>query len=184
MDTKKVRDLMVPLEEYAVIDQDATLLDAILALDKALLKLKPGRQKHRAVLVLDEKGQVVGKIGHLAFLKALEPKYNVLGDVGALSRVGVSQAFIDSMMQNYQLFQDNLSDLCRRAATLKAREVMRPVSESIDENATLAEGIHKLVMCQSLSILVTRAENVVGLLRISDLFEELAKEMKNIPAAD
>jgi len=180
VDTKKVKDLMVPLGEYAVVARDATLLDAILALDKSLLKLKPGRQKHRAVLVLDETGKVVGKIGHLAFLKALEPKYNVLGDLSALSHVGVSQEFIDSMMQNYQLLQDNLADLCRRAAALKAGDVMRPVSESIDENASLAEGIHKLVMYQSLSILVTRDGKVVGLLRLSDLFEELTAEMKKI----
>jgi CBS domain-containing protein len=183
VDTKKVKDLMVPLEEYAVVNKDATLLDAVLALDKALMKLKPGRQKHRAVLVVDDQGKVVGKIGHLAFLKALEPKYNVLGDLRALSRVGVSQEFINSMMQNYQLFQDNLSDLCRRAASLKASDVMHPVSESIDENASLAEGIHRLVMYQSLSMLVTRREKAVGLLRISDLFEELTSEMKKISAS-
>jgi predicted transcriptional regulator len=183
MDTKKVKDLMVTLDEYAVVNQDATLLDAILALDKAISKLQPGRQKHRAVLVVDSKKKVIGKIGHLAFLKALEPKYNVLGDLPALSRVGVSQKFIDSMMENLQFFQDNLSDLCGRAAHLKARDVMHPVSESVDENATLAEGIHELVMHQSLSIIVTRKGDVVGILRISDLFEELTKEMKKLSSS-
>jgi CBS domain-containing protein len=183
MDTKKVKDLMVPLDEYAVVDQDATLLDAVLALDKAISKLKPGKQKHRAVLVVDSDKKVIGKIGHLAFLKALEPKYNVLGDLPALSRVGVSQEFIDSMMANMKFFQDNLADLSTRAARLKARDVMHPVTESVAEDATLAEGIHELVMHQSLSILVTRKGNVVGILRISDLFEELTKEMKKISSS-
>ena len=180
MQNKRVKDLMVPLEGYAVVSEDKTLLDAVMALDEAIKKLPPGRQKHRAVLVLDKNKKVVGKIGHLAFLKALEPKYNVLGDLPALARVGVSQEFIESMMQNYHFFQDNLTDLCRRAGSLKARDVMHPVSESIDESATIAEGVHKLVMHQSLSILVTRKGDVVGVLRISDLFEELTSEMRKL----
>lgn len=183
MQNKRVKDLMVPLEGYPVVSEEATLLEAVVALDEAIKKLAPGRQKHRAVLVLDKNKKVSGKIGHLAFLKALEPKYNVLGDLKALARVGISPEFIDSMMQNYNLFQDNISDLCRRAAFLKAKDVMHPVSENIDENASLAEGIHKIVMHQSLSILVMRKGDVVGILRISDLFEELTREMKNISSA-
>lgn len=184
MDTKKVKNMMVPLAEYATISENDTLLDAVLALDEAIRKLPPGRQKHRAVLVLDKNKKVVGKIGHLSFLKALEPKYNVLGDLPSLAHVGISAEFIESMMQNFHFFQDNLTDLCRRAALLKARDVMHPVSENIDENASLAEGIHKIVMHQSLSILVTRHDQVVGILRISDLFEELTKEMKKLSSAE
>lgn len=180
MDTKRVKDLMTPLEGYAVVDENATLLDSVNALEEAQKKLPPGRQKHRAVLVIDKNKEIIGKIGHLAFLKALEPKYNVMGDLKNLTSMGVSQQFVDSLMANYQLFQDNLTDLCRRAAKLTAKEVMHPVSESIDENASLAEGIHTVVMHQSLSILVTRKGQVVGLLRLSDLFEELTREMKRL----
>ena len=180
MDTKKVKDLMTPLEGYAVVDENATLLDAINALDEAQKKLAPGRQKHRAVLVIDKNKKIIGKIGHLAFLKALEPKYDIMGDLKNITSMGVSRTFVESLMANYQLFQDNLTDLCRRAATLPAKDVMRPVSESIDENASLAEGIHAIVMHQSLSIPVTRKGEVVGLLRLSDLFEELTREMKRL----
>lgn len=180
MNKKLVKNLMVPLEEYAVVTEKTTLLDAILELDKAILKLPPGRQKHRAVLVVNTDGKVIGKIGHLAFLKALEPGYNVLSDLDAPSLIGISADVVESMMRNYNLFQDDITDICRRASVLKVTDVMHPVSESIDENATLAEGAHKIIIYQSMSLLVTRKGKVVGVLRISDLFEELASEMKRL----
>ena len=182
MHTKKVKDLMVPLEEYAVVPQTATILEALEALDKAQAKLPPGKHRHRAVLVLDDSGKVIGKIGHLGFLRALEPKYSILGDMGKLSRVGLEPQFISTMMDNFRFFEDNLTDLCHRACHIKVVDVMRPVEENIDENASLNEAIHKLVMWQTLSLLVTREKKgreVVGLLRLSDIFEEITNFMKN-----
>jgi len=178
MDNKRVEDLMVPLDKSAVVSQEATLLDAVLALDEAQKKMLPDKHRHRAVLVVDDSKQVVGKIGQHDFLKALEPKYGVIDDLEKLSSAGVSSQFISSTMRHFQFFQDNLSNLCERASSLKAKEVMQPVSESIDENDSLREAIHKIVILQTLSLLVTRKGEVIGLLRRSDLFEEIAKEMR------
>ena len=178
MDTKKVKDLMVPLEEYAVVSHEATLIEALRALEKAQMTLKPGKHRHRAILVLDKDKRVIGKIGHLGFLKALEPKYNILGDMGKLSRVGLDAAFINSMMENFRFFQDDLCDLCKRARHINVVDVMHPVTESIDENTSLSEAIHDMVMWSTLSVLVTRGRDVVGLLRLSDVFQEVADFMK------
>jgi CBS domain-containing protein len=182
MDTKRVKDLMVPLEEYAVVPDTATMLDALEALEKSQTKLPPGKQHHRAVLIVDNNRKVIGKIGHLGFLRALEPKYSILGDMGKLSRVGLEPKFISSMMENFRFFEENLTDLCQRACHIKVVDVMRPVEENIDENATINEAIHKLVMWQTLSLLVTREGNgkeVIGLLRLSDVFEEITEFMKH-----
>jgi len=179
MDQKKVKDLMLPLTDYAVVSEDATLLDAFAALDEAQSKLPPGRQEHRAVLVMGKNGRVVGKIGHLGFLKALEPRYGAMGDVEALSRAGLSAEFISSMMDNMRFWRDDLADVCARAKTTRVADVMRPVTESIDENAPLTEAIHALVMWQTLSLLVTRGGEAVGILRLSDLFAELSRTVQS-----
>ncbi len=50
-----------------------------------------------------------------------------------------------------------------------------PAKMKIDENATINEAIHKMVMWQTLSIIVSRGEKVVGILRLSDLFDHIAK---------
>jgi len=171
---------MVPLDEYAVIHQDAPLLDAILALDKAQLKLTPGKFKHRAVLVVDDNNKVIGKIGQFSFLKALEPKYNVMSDLANLDIAGVDSQYLSKVMEHYQLFQDSLSNLAASAHAIKAKEVMQTVAESIDEDAPLSEAIHKIIMGQRLSILVSQKSKIVGVLRLSDLFEEMSVQMKKL----
>ena len=55
MKTVIVKELMVPLEEYATVPQEANLYDAVLALEKAQKAFDPSKHKHRAILVLDEK---------------------------------------------------------------------------------------------------------------------------------
>jgi hypothetical protein len=183
MNDKTVKDLMVPLDEYPHVRENTTLLDAALALDKAQRNLPAGRQPYRAVLVVGQDDQVIGKIGQLMFLRALEPRYGVLGDLEKLSRAGVSTELITSMMDHYRLFQDNLSDLCRRAGSMKVADVMHPVAESIDEGAPLSEGIHQLVIGQTLSILVRRNGRITGLLRLSDLFDAIVEHMKSHQAS-
>jgi len=71
---------MVPLAEYATVSEDATLYEAVLALEKAQESFedKHTRYSHRAILVLDKEGDVVGKLSQLDVLKALEPKYQDL----------------------------------------------------------------------------------------------------------
>ncbi len=181
MDNRCVKDLMLPLREYAVVSQEATVLEALRALDQAQANLSEGRQKHRAVLIVDEQQNVVGKLGHLGFLKALEPKYDKLGDLQMLSRSGMSEEFLSSMMKSLSMWQDSLSDICRRARSKKVKDVMRPVTENIDEDASLSEAIHKFLMYETLSLLVIRGTKVVGIIRLSDLFDEVARNIKGQP---
>lgn len=179
MERKTVKDLMVPLENYAVVDENATLLEAILALDKSQEQLETKRQPHRAILVINNRGEVIGKIGQLAFLKALEPKYQALSDRGALAKVGISAEFLSSMMESFRSQGAELSQLCRRAASIKAKDIMSPVKESITASSGLGEAIHQFIHTQALSLLVEENNKVVGLLRLSDLFDEIAETMRS-----
>jgi predicted transcriptional regulator len=178
VEKKHVKDLMVPLELYPTVTEDNTLLDTVMKFEEVQRRRDRTRQPYRAVLVVDKSGRVVGKLGQLGFLKALEPQRNILGDMGKLTVAGVSSEFISSMMNHYRFFQDSLSDLCLRARHIKVKDVMQPVTDSIDENATMGEAIYRIVTLQSLSLLVTRGEEIVGLLRLSDLCQEIAEEMK------
>jgi CBS domain-containing protein len=177
LDSKRVKDLMLSLSEYAVVPEDATCGDALRILHEAQLELLPGRQPHRAVLVVDRAGKIVGKAGQLAFLKALEPKYETLGDLGTLAHAGLTHELVTSMMDNMRFWQDSLSSNCRRASAMKIKEIMTPVTECIDEDALLTEAIHRIVVGQTLSLLVTRRGEVVGILRLSDLFAEIANHI-------
>ncbi len=179
MEIKSVKELMVPRDQYALVSQEATLLEAIVAIEEAQKRRDRRRQPFRAVLIADKNDKIVGKIGQLAFLKALQPQRDILRDTSKLASAGVSEQFMSSVMDHYRFFQDNLSDLCLRASNLKVKDVMHPVSESIDENASLGEAITKIIQWECLSVLVTRGTEVVGLLRLSDLCQEIADYMKD-----
>jgi CBS domain-containing protein len=178
MNDKKVKDLMVPLDEYPVVEMNATLLDVVNALDEGQKRLPAGKQPYRAVLVVDDQGKTVGKIGQLAFLAALEPKYNLVGDLDKFQTAGLSPELVSLVMDHYRFFEDSLADLCQRRSGLKAADAMHPLSESVEESASIFEAIHKIVMWQQLSLLVTRGDEVVGLIRLSDLYDEVALRMR------
>jgi CBS domain-containing protein len=57
------------------------------------------------------------------------------------------------------------------------KDVMRPMTEQVDVNDTINEAIHKIIMWQILSVLVTKGEKVVGILRLSDLFDEVSRNI-------
>jgi hypothetical protein len=123
------------------------------------------------VLVVDADGVIVGKVGHLAFLRGLEPNYRRLGNTEALSHAGLSEEFLTSVMESYRLWSDGPEELRQRARTTPVVEVMVPATIRVPEEAPLARAIHELVIHQTLSILVSRGREVVGILRLSDAFE-------------
>ena len=71
MKSYRVKDLMVPLSEYATVTQAATLLDAVQALRKAQDAFSQSRYQHRAILVIDENNHFVGKLSQHDVLEAL-----------------------------------------------------------------------------------------------------------------
>ncbi len=67
MENKYVKDLMFPIDEYAVVNEEATLYDAFVVLEKAQQNLPKGQQRHRAVVVADKNFNIIGKLGYLGF---------------------------------------------------------------------------------------------------------------------
>lgn len=182
MKTLAVRDLMVPLAEYATVSEDATLYEAVLALEKAQESFedKHTRYSHRAILVLDKEGDVVGKLSQLDVLKALEPKYQDLIEGRGTQRFGLTKQFMQSMLQQYNLFADPLADICRKAGEKNVKQFMYTPGdgEYVTENATVGEAVHQLIMGHHQSLLVTRDKKIVGILRLTDVFAYVFHEMK------
>lgn len=176
----QVRDLMIPMAEYATVDEEATLYEAVTALEKAQMEFDSTRYRHRAVLILDKAGSVVGKLSQLDVLRALEPKYMEMEESGSAKRYGLSKTFIKSLIETYQLWDSPLSDICRKACTIKIAKYMRKPTEGeyVEEEASLDVAIHQLVIGQQQSLLVTRGGKIVGVLRLTDVFAAVFHAMK------
>ncbi len=182
----KVSDLMVPLSDYARVQDDATLADAIKALVKARNEADPMHGKQRGILITNRAGQVIGKVSLLDILKALEPKYEKIDDQKSLSRVGLSGEFMKSMAAKYKLWDEPLEDLCKKASKIIVKNIMRFPTEGefVEAGASLNEGIHQIVMGRRQSLLVTKGQEIVGVLRLTDIFREIGKRIQDCDTGD
>jgi len=175
-----VKDIMVPIDEYATVSEDATLYEAVVALEKAQEDFNRSHYAHRAVLILDNNKKLVGKLSQLDVLRALEPKYGEMQTNTGLARYGFTKKFIQSMMEQYQLWATPLVDVRTKATDIKIAEGMTTPSEGeiIGGDTTLGQAIHLLVMGQHQSLLVLKQNEIIGVLRLTDVFAAIFHTMK------
>jgi len=182
MKSYTVKDLMVPLSEYATVSGDATLYEAVLALEAAQEKFedKHTRYRHRAILILDKDGRVIGKVSQLDALRALEPKYQDMIRGEGSHRLGFTRSFMESTLTDYNLFASPMSDICRKAGEQNVKKFMSTPTEGeyVSEDATLDVAMHQFIMGHHQSLLVTAGEKIVGILRLTDVFAAMFHKMK------
>jgi len=186
MKSYKVKDLMVPLSEYATVPKTATLLEAVKALKDAQAAFDQKRYRHRAILVIDNKNHFVGKLSQHDVIEALEPNYIKMRSSvhnESVHRLGFSDDFIKSTREQYHLWEKALENLCEKAGHFSVKSIMYTPGkgEFVNESATMDEAIHRLIIGRHHSLLVTADHDVreiVGVLRLTDIFEFVNQAMQ------
>jgi len=181
MQKTTVKELMVPLEEYPTVPDDASVYDAVIALEKAQEAFDQTRYRHRAILVRDKSKRIVGKVSQWDLIKSLEPKYEGFGDMRSTSLSGLSPLLIKSMMESSRLWQGDLDIAFSRVAGKKVKNIMYCPTEGEkgEEDATLGEALHTLIVGHHQSLLVTRGNRIVGILRLTDMFNLVCERIKS-----
>ena len=138
------------------------------------------KYRHRAILILDEKNRVVGKVGQLDVLRALEPKndqYELFEDI---RKYKFSSQFIINLREKNLRQVEPLSDICRKAGLIKVEDLMHTPTEGeyVEEDTSLNTAIHQLVRGSHMSLLVTRNGDIVGILRLTDVFAAIFHTIK------
>lgn len=172
MDTFRVEELMVPLAEYATISSGSTLHEAVLALEKSQEEFDQSKYRHRSILVLNRKGRVIGRLNHLDALKALIPEHDGHLGTDRLGKFGFSNSFIRKLHQQRLQRAIPLDQLCTNAKAFKVEDYMRSHKESefIDYQADITTAIHQLIQENLRSLLVSRQDEIIGILRLTDIF--------------
>lgn len=165
----KVNELMVPVDEYATVGADASLSDVAAALASS---------NHRDVFVINDDGNLVGVINMTDILLALEPNYKKLGQKELDTDI-LSYRYVADLFKEYGLWADPLTALCERGSDIPASKVMYVPGEgeylNVDDN--LAHGIHRYIAGVHQPVLVRDNGTIVGVLRLSDLFNEVRQRM-------
>ena len=175
-----VKDLMVPLSEYATVSEGATLLETLLALEKAQEEFQHTRYSHRAVLVLDKNKQVIGKLSQLDFLRVLEQENEHIELINSIRKFGFSPMAIIAFQETHRAKGTPIEQTLLTAAKLRVEDFMRSPSECeyIKENTSLDTAIHQFTTGLHLSLLVTKGKAITGVLRLSDVFAAVFHAMK------
>ncbi len=180
METMKVKDLMVPINKYVCIAENASLGDAIRALIQARRSCDSNSYEYRAVLVCTKTGDVLGRLSLLDVLRSLEPRYAELGDLKKYAGYVFTAEYLQAMMKDYGIWQTPLNELCRKSEDVKVSDIVAaPLKgEIIDEDEPLDRALHQLVVGHFQSLLVRSGEQFIGLLRLTDVFEEVARRVE------
>lgn len=188
MDTKKVSDLMVPIDEYATVPSDATLYEAVAALEAAQESFDRNHYRHRSILVIDDNDVVIGRLSQRDILESLEPGYRER-ECDPIRMGQYACSYIKSLRVVKSLWDKPMDDICRKAGSLRVSDLIEEPTEMdyIAFEESLNEAIHHFVVSHKQVLLVIKAGKVVGVLRLADCFDEVYQAMKSCqlpPAVD
>ena len=171
MITKTAGDIMVPLDQYPHIPYWFTLRQAIAALEKSVLEIGGRQSLPRALLVFDEKYQLMGMAGRRDILRGLEPSF-------------MEKRKHRPQRQMFDVAIDpNLADLSfgrevevlRSQAGQQVAEIMSPIKATSDFDDSLTKVVAAMLSHDLTMMPVLKEGRVVGIVRSVDIFHEVAK---------
>ena len=172
----KVRDLMVPIGDYAVTTADKTLGEAVPTLRQLYCEVEWGKcteAGHRTILVLDEAGSLVGILDFKSILAVLIPE--IAGGLTAkLEALGVSIAFAQAGSANLDEARMGFRARVIKNAETKVGNVMLKIKGVITADASLIEALKTIYKNKITVVPVYEGDRLVGVLRDSDLFLAVA----------
>jgi len=159
---KTVKALMIPLEDYPHIPYWFSLRQAMAIVREAAIKFE-GSFEPRAVLVFDEKYQLMGILTLRDIVKGLEPRF--LKETNLIK--------MDPSLT--VLMGDLLGPNMKEASQRPVSEVMSPIQAVVDGNAPIVKALYVMIKENVGMLPVIQDNKVAGMIRMSDLFGEIAK---------
>lgn len=182
MNKYTVKDLMVPISEYATVPIGTTLFGAILALEEAQENFDHGKYQHRAILVLDDKNKVVGRLSQLRVLNAMDAADNY-SRYEQLKIFKFSDTHIEKVSEKDRLARKIFTEeALKKVAKKLVNEFMQKPNpdEYVAETSAIDMAIHKMAAGAHQSLLATRGDEIVGVLRLSDVFAATFHTLKEL----
>ena len=180
-DEKKVKDIMVPVEEYRTISQEVELHVALNIVKKDSEDLKAGKISsfHKTLFVTGKNGKIVGKLSMHDFVQGLIPEqakapelsrafYSVLS-----SRAMEVEEEVRDFQQRFQWLHHGFLELVRQEAGKKVKEVMSPVHPVLKEEDSINHAIYAMFKEKVRRPLVVRKGEIVGVVDSIHIFNEL-----------
>jgi Mg/Co/Ni transporter MgtE len=168
-DTKKVKELMVKLTDYPHIPYWMSVRDAI-AMMHSIYDEKLGLGENRMILVFDESYQLLGVLRLSNLLIGIEPKFLRKDEKSPYQ--GLKHADYAGLSV---LVEGTFTSKCKEEAKKPVSEVMMPIKVTVDANDSVSKAAFIMLQADINLVPVMDGEKVAGVLRMSDVFNELTK---------
>jgi CBS domain-containing protein len=159
---KTAKDMMIPLEDYPHIPYWFTLRQAMAIVREAAIRFE-GSFEPRAVLVFDEKYQLMGILTLRDIITGLEPKF--LQETSLVKMDPTLTVFMG------KFFGPKMQEQSRRPVS----EVMSPIKITVNAEDPITKPLYLMIKENVGLIPVMQGGKVAGMLRLSDLFGEISR---------
>jgi CBS domain-containing protein len=163
--TKTIQDILVPLAEYPHLRDTSTLRDAFTTLKEGFASGK----RFRHVLVLNDKGQLVGILGIRDILRGMFPEYLRTREHAR------HEAPIPDFPALTLIWAQTCETQCPVAADKMVADFMATVPGKVDANDPITKAAYLLVTHDTSMLPVVDGKKLVGVVRMVDVFNEAAK---------
>jgi len=151
--TRQVKNIMVPIKEYPVVDEGATVLEAVMRLRDSFHKMDGTWYGFQSLMVLNEKGELTGILTLRSLLVALRQR-----------------EFIEHILNGDPtglFFTPHLI----KDTKITVGKIMRPINlVTVQEDDTIMEALLKIIKYKINSLPVLSGTMPVGVVRTIDLF--------------
>ena len=151
--TRQVKNIMVPIEEYPVVDEGATVLEAVMRLRDSFHQMDGTWYGFQSLMVLNEKGKLTGILTLRSLLVALRLR-----------------EFIEHILNGDPtglFFTPHLI----KDTKITVVKIMRPINlVTVQEDDIIMEALLKIIKYKINSLPVLSGTRPVGVVRTIDLF--------------
>ena len=175
---RRVREMMIPLDEYPWVRIHDTLKYAVRVMEEARLEVGRRASLPRVLLVFDHNDDLVGIVRRRDIMRGLEPDFLVNQPLEY--RVKFFEVGVDPHLSELSPELSKEVDLDRVVKGLRDQgsrpvgDVVRPISTSLGPDDQIMKAVYEMVSLNESLIPVVEDERVIGVVRSVDVFHELA----------
>jgi CBS domain-containing protein len=167
---RRIREIMIPVDQYPSVRDNATVRDAIAVMESAELEVDLKKSLPRVILVFDGIDVLVGYVRRRDIMRGLEP--NFLVSQSLEYRQKLFDVSIDPNL--VELSYDRVVKGIRSQAERPVSDVMRPLEAIVDADDHVMKAVYEMVSLNVSLLPVLHEGNLVGVVRSVDVFRELA----------
>lgn len=165
---RQVRDIHIPLGDLPYLHQDATVREAFALLHR---QHASGGWRYRHLLVFDADETLVGSISLRDLMRALMPPY---------LKTNLASQYSGPLPDDASLsviWQESFQSRCQYLAEAQVSKYMATVLDTVQADAPLTRAAYLMVAHQVDMLPVLEGEQVIGIVRIVDIFNQAAEKV-------